>query len=413
MYLLKRFCGPRFERINAILDQYHGYLSGYINLIASASYPFPEVVDALANPFTAFPCEGLPGGRYFPGATALDAVETAGEDMVRQLFGLDPAYNVTIQPHSGTQANQVVYNATLGPEDVVLSLRPSHGGHISHTVLVGRRNRVFHYRTTERGTLDYDEIAQMAREHRPRLIVAGSSSLSRAIDFQRLGSIAVEANALLHADLSHTALFAMTNLHPPVFPFADFVTFNTMKNLRGPCGGILVYRSAHSKEVARSLFPGTQGGPIENVLFAKAVCFAKLLEMDLQRYAAEVLTNARTLAASLQERGVEVATGGTDCHLLLVDLRSKPLTGVEAESLCEQSHILLNRNLVCDDPRPPWVASGIRIGTSCITTLGYTPEDTQKLAAKLASIFLERIPVPVHEIEDLLEKQSLVTPMWR
>lgn len=413
MYLIKRFCGPRFERINGILDQYNVLFSRYINLIASASYPFSEVVDALANPFTAFPSEGLPGARYFPGAAALDAIETAGEDMVRKLFGLDLSYRVTIQPHSGTQANQIVYNATLNPEDIVLSLRPSHGGHISHTVLIGRRNRAIHYGTAADGTLDYEEITELARKHRPKLIVAGSSSMPRAIDFQRLGSIAAEVGALLHADLSHTALFVMTHLHPEVFPFADFVTFNTMKNLRGPCGGVLVYRSTIAKEIASSLFPGTQGGPNENTLFAKVVCFTKLLETDLRQYASEIQSNARILAASLLARGLEVVTGGTDSHLLLVDLRGYPLTGAEAEALCEQSHILLNRNLVRDDPRPPWIASGIRIGTSCITILGYSPEDTKNLADKLASILLKRISVPRHEIEELLHKQHSVAPVWR
>ena len=413
MYLLKRFCGPRFDRINAILDQYYGYLNRYVNLIASASYPFPEVVDALANPFTAFPCEGLPGARYFPATAALDAVELAGEEMVLRLFGLDLEYRATIQPHSGTQANQIVYNAVLGREDVVLSLQPSHGGHISHTTLVGRRNRAIHYKATAEGSLDYEEIAQLARDHRPRLIIAGSSSLPRAIDFARLGSIAAEVGALLHADLSHTALFVMTNCHPPVFPFADFATFNTMKNLRGPCGGVLVYRSTLAKEVARSLFPVTQGGPSENTLFAKVVCFTKLLETDLRPYASAILSNAQVIATSLLERGIEVVAGGTDSHLLLVDLRRGPLTGIEAESLCEQSHILLNRNLVRDDPRPPWVTSGVRIGTSCITTLGYSLHDTKKLAEKLASILLERMPIPLHEIEDLLAKQSSVTPVWR
>jgi glycine hydroxymethyltransferase len=413
MYLLKRFCGTRFERINAILDQYEGYLSRYINLIASASYPFPEVVDALANPFTAFPCEGLPGSRYFPASSALDSVETVGEEMVRKLFGLGLDHQVTIQPHSGTQANQIVYNAVLGPDDVVLSLRPSHGGHISHTVLVGRRNRAIHFSATAEGELDYEEVARLAWQHRPRLIVAGSSSLPRPINFQRLGSIATEVGAFLHADLSHTALFVMTNLHPPVFPFADFVTFNTMKNLRGPCGGVLVYRSSLGREVARSLFPGTQGGPSENALFAKVVCFTKLLEIDLNLYAAAIVSNARIIAASLLERGIEVVTGGTDSHLVLVDLRGGGLTGVEAESLCEQSHILLNRNLVYDDQRSPWIASGIRIGTSCITTLDYSPQDTRDLAEKIAVILINKTPVPIHDIDDLLTKQRLVTPMWR
>jgi glycine hydroxymethyltransferase len=413
MYLIKRFCGARFERINAILDQYNGLLSRYINLIASASYPFPEVVDALANPFTVFPCEGLPGARYFPGCAAIDAVETVGEEMVRKLFGLDLNYRVTIQPHSGTQANQIVYNAILGRDDVVLSLKPSHGGHISHTILIGRRNQAIHYEATAGGALDYEEIAQLARDHRPKLIVAGSSSMPRAIDFQRLGSIAAEVGALLHADLSHTALFVMTHLHPPVFPFADFATFNTMKNLRGPCGGVLVYRSTVAKEIARSLFPGTQGGPNESTLFAKVVCFTKLLETDLLQYASAIQSNARVFAATLLDRGIDVVTQGTDSHLLLVDLRGSSLTGAEAEALCEQSHILLNRNLVRDDPRPPWIASGIRIGTSCITTLGYSSGDTENLADKLASILLERTSVPVHQIEDLLDKQHSITPVWR
>ena len=394
-YRLERFRGPAFARVNAILDAYTELIDRRVNLIASASYPFAEVVQALANPFFLFPCEGLPGERYFPASGPLDAVETEAEQLARELFCIGDDYGVTIQPHSGTQANQIAFNSVLAPDDVVLSLRPSHGGHVSHTVLVGRRNRVVYYDVTAGGAIDYDGLAAQARAHRPRLIIAGGSSLQRAVDYARIGEIAREVGAQLHADISHTALFHMAGVHPSPFPHAATASFNTMKNLRGPCGGVLVHRSDARRDIARALFPGTQGGPVQSVLFAKLVCFAILRQTDLRAMADGVISRAIALAGAFLEEGLSVVGGGTESHLVLVDLRHGALSGLDAERLCEANGILANRNLVPGDTRRPAVTSGLRFGTSCIASLGWEPDDVTRLGRMIAGALLRGEPLDV------------------
>lgn len=404
MFILRKFAGARFQRVNAILETYSGQINNFINLIASTSYPFPEVVQALGTPLFVFPAEGLPGARYFPGLTPLDEVETRAEDLLTELFGVGEAYRATIQPHSGTQANQIVFNAVLEPESVVLSMDPSHGGHISHRVLIGRRNKVIHYHSTSGGQVDYERVHSLAREHSPRLIIAGGSSVPRSIDFSKLSAIAKDVGAYLHADLSHTALFVMTGLHPKATPHADFISFNMMKNLRGPCGGVLLYRCDLSSEVSKALFPGTQGGPIQNVLFAKLVALELLAQGDTLGYAKRMLQAASTLASALAQAGIEIVSKGTETHMVLVDLRGLGLTGKEGEVRCEKQRILANRNLLPNDPRPPWIGSGLRMGTACLACLSYELEDTRLLGRVLAEVLLGNQDEWQEEIDYLLKK---------
>lgn len=384
MHYLTRFTESKSERVRSIVDMYWGVIGRWIHLIASACYPFPEVMKALAEPMCVFPIEGLPGERYFPGTQVMDEIENASESLMRQLFRLDDRYRSTIQPHSGTQANQVVYNAVLKPDDLVLSLSPRDGGHISHKVLVGRRNQVIFYPLGHDAIIDYQRLKELAERERPRLIIAGGSACPREIDFEEIGRIAESVNAMFHADVSHTATFIAAGVHKTVFPFADFVTFNMSKNMRGPNGGVLIYRQRHHQQVAKSIFPETQGGPNENTMFAKLVALEILVSMDLHAYAERMIAVARLLGTTLRERDVSLITGGTDSHQILIDLRDTIWTGAAAEKLLETYRVLVNRNLVTADPQKPWIASGVRLGTSCITILGYSDDDVRRLGHWLA-----------------------------
>lgn len=390
MYCLKRFLGPRFDRINSIINHHLLQLDNNIILIASTSYPFPEVLQALSYPMDAVGTEGIRGARFFPGSSPVDDTEDYAESCFRRLLGLDNEYDVSIQPHSGTQANQVVFNAVLKEDDVVLSMNPSHGGHISHTVLIGRRNPVIHYGTTRGGSVDYDKLEELASKHHPRLIIAGTSSYPREIDYVKIAAIAENVGAYLHADISHTALFYMAGTYTNLFPAADFATFNMVKNLRGPSGGVVVYKHTHRKKVGRALFPGTQGGPLSYVLLAKAVAAHRLLQMDLPQYARRIIDNARRMGSSIQSAGFPLVTNGTDAHFFLVDLRGKGVSGREIEENLERYEILVNRNLVPDDPKSPLATSGVRIGSTCVTILDYEEEDIDELADIVCSVLSER-----------------------
>ncbi len=326
------------------------------------------------------PVEGFRATRYFPGNEIMDKVEERADELLRVLFARDYMYESSIQPHSGTQANTVVFNAVLNPGDIVLSLRPQDGGHVSHHLIAGRRNPVTFYRLSQDETIDYAALEETALRVRPKLIIAGGSACPREIDFQRIGAVAKRCDALLHADVSHTATFIAAGLHAPVAPYADFITFNMVKNMRGPNGGVLIYRSKFRQRVQRALFPGTQGGANENTMFAKLVALEALLEMDLPRYASRMVHNARIMANVLEERGLHVVTGGTDTHMVLVDIRARPCTGRDIERKCEGYGVFLNRNLVPGDARPARIASGIRLGTSGISVLGYSDADVMRLA---------------------------------
>lgn len=384
MHYLTRFSEASSERVRSIVDMHWSLIRDWIHLLASACYPFPEVMKSLAEPMCVFPIEGLPGERYFPGTSVMDAIENRSEELLRSIFSLDERYRATIQPHSGTQANQIVFNAVLKPNDVVLSLRPSDGGHISHKILIGRRNKVIFYPLGDDALIDYEALEQLALRERPKLIIAGGSACPREIDFSTIGQIAARTGALFHTDVSHTATFIAAGVHASVFPGADFVSFNMVKNMRGPNGGVLIYRSEHHRNITRAIFPDTQGGPNENTMFAKLVALENLLKIDLRDYAQRMVEISRLIANTLSERGLQLVTGGTDSHQVLIDLRKQGLTGAKAEQICEQHRVLVNRNLVTQDTQKPWITSGIRLGTSCITILEYSDQDVKRLAHWIA-----------------------------
>jgi glycine hydroxymethyltransferase len=376
-------------RLDELIALERGMLRDRLHLIASASYPFESVLRALGEPIFVFPTEGMPGARYLPGSNVIDVVETEGEALVLGLFGNPDGYRATLQPHSGTQANQIAYNAVLKPDDAVLCLRASDGGHISHTVLISRRHETFNYRLAPDGRLDYDHLRTIALEKRPKLIIVGGSALPRAVDFEICGEIARDCGAYLHADVSHHATFIAAGLHPSVFPHCDFVTFNTMKNLRGPNGGVLLYRLTLAKSIHASIFPTTQGGPNESVMFAKFAVFLEWQHRDIVRYAQTIVRTARELGLALQRRGIELVTGGTDSHILLLDL--------------QEFGVLANRNLVPGDTRPPLKTSGLRIGSTNLAILGYTAADLEGLGSWLADV-IDTGHADREIIKDLLDR---------
>jgi glycine hydroxymethyltransferase len=376
--------------LESSLARFRLNLKDAIHLIASASYPYPSVRAALAEPWWVFPAEGPVGGRYLPGTTAIDAVEKYGEELALKLFGDGEGYRASIQPHSGTQANQIVFNACLGPADAVVGLRPADGGHISHTVTIGRRHKVEYYSVNEDGHLDYRVMQNVVETVRPRLVVVGGSAIPRAIDFERAARIAHRAGALLLADISHTATFVAANLHPSVLPHADFVTFNTVKNLRGPNGGVVIYREAFERQVASAVFPGTQGGMNENTVVAKVAALEETHRRGIGSYAERMIALARTMAKVFSADGIPVITGGTDSHLVLLDVGAHGRTGADVERQCETAGVLLNRNLIPGDRHGPGMTSGVRIGTACISILGYQDLDAEMLASWISAAIRER-----------------------
>lgn len=400
-------------RLDEIVSLQRGVIGRRLHLVASSSYPFDSVLRALAEPSFVLGIEGMPRERYLPGAEVMDIVEEEGEELVLGLFGSPPGYRATLQPHSTTQANQIVYNAVLGPEDTVLSLRPRDGGHISHTVLLSRRNQPIYYGLTPGGLIDYDEMAALAADQHPRLIIVGGSSLPRAIDLPRCGEIARDVGAFLHVDASHTATFLAAGLHPTAFPHCDFVAFNTMKNLRGPNGAVLIYRKELAAVVHRSIFPTTQGGANESGMMAKYACFLEWQQRSIEPYAQDIVRTADILGRRLEANGIDLITGGTDCHILMLDLRSLDLTGADAEHLLESLGVLANRNQVPGDDRSPQLTSGLRVGATNLTILGYDEADLKALADWMEDA-LSGSPISSELIERLVAKYQghLVAPVW-
>jgi len=341
-----------------------------LELIASENFVSPAVLEAMGSPLTNKYAEGLPGKRYYGGCEIIDQVEQLAIDRARQLFAADHA---NVQPHSGAQANAAAYLALLKPGETILGLDLSQGGHLTHGSPVnfsGLLYRAVHYGVTADGYIDYEGLRTAARTHRPRVIIAGASAYARTIDFAAFADVAREVDAFLLADIAHIAGLVATGVHPSPVPHADVVTSTTHKTLRGPRGGLILCRAAHAKAIDKAVFPGTQGGPLEHVIAAKAVAFREALQPSFAVYCRQVVANARALAGALLARGYQLVAGGTDTHLMLVDLRSKGLTGKVAERALDQAGITVNKNTVPSETQSPFVTSGIRIGTPAVTTRG-------------------------------------------
>jgi glycine hydroxymethyltransferase len=355
-----------------------------IELIASENFVSPAVMEAMGSPLTNKYAEGYPGKRYYGGCEFVDVAEQLAIDRAKQLFGAEHA---NVQPHSGAQANMAVYFAFLKPGDTVLGMNLSHGGHLTHGSPVnfsGVLYKAVSYGVREEsGLLDMDQVRETAHKHRPRMIVAGFSAYSRALDFAAFAEIAREVDARLMVDMAHVAGLVATGLYPTPVPYADAVTTTTHKTLRGPRGGLILCRAEHAKAIDKQVFPGMQGGPLMHVIAAKAVALKEAMEPSFVEYAKQVVANARALADSLMERGYSIVSGGTDNHLMLVDLRAQGITGKAAEAALGAAHITVNKNTVPGETQSPFVTSGMRIGTSAVTTRGMKEGEMRAIAGMI------------------------------
>jgi len=358
----------------------------HIELIASENYASPAVLAAQGSQLTNKYAEGYPGKRYYGGCEFVDVAEQLAVDRAKTLFGAGYA---NVQPHSGSQANQAVYMAALKPGDTLLGMSLAHGGHLTHGAAVSSSGKLYNalpYGLNAEETIDYAEIERLASEHKPRLIVAGASAYSRVIDWTRLRHIARGCGAYLMADVAHYAGLIATGLYPSPIGIADFVTSTTHKTLRGPRGGLILAGAEHEKILNAAIFPGLQGGPLMHVIAAKAVAFKEALAPEFRGYQEQVLANAKVMSKRLQARGLRIVSGGTDCHMFLVDLRAKRVTGKDAEGALGRAHITVNKNAIPNDPQKPFIASGIRIGSPAMTTRGFREAESEHLGNLIADV---------------------------
>ncbi len=384
-----------------------------LEMIASENFVSKAVMAAAGSIFTNKYAEGYPGRRYYGGCEQYDIVENLARDRAKQLFGAEHA---NVQPHSGAQANMAVLMAMVKPGETILGMDLSHGGHLTHGHPLnysGKTFKVVSYGVTkEHETLDYDALAALAAEHKPRMIICGASAYPRIIDFERIGQIARDNEALCLADIAHIAGLVVAGLHPSPVPHVDFVTTTTHKTLRGPRGGLIMCRESHAKEIDRAVFPGVQGGPLMHAVAAKAVAFREALELQFGEYQKQVLRNASALADTLIDHGWRLVSGGTDNHLVLVDVFSKGVTGKVAEKALEHASITVNKNTIPFDTQPPLVASGVRLGTPALTTRGMLEDDMRVIAGFIDRVLLapddEAVAASVRaDVEELCSKFPL------
>ncbi|RMF99734.1 MAG: serine hydroxymethyltransferase [Acidobacteria bacterium] len=363
-----------------------------LEMIASENFVSEAVLEAMGSVFTNKYAEGYPKKRYYGGCEFVDIVEQTAIDRAKQLFGAEHA---NVQPHSGAQANMAVFLATLQPGDTILGMNLSHGGHLTHghpLNFSGMYYKIIEYgvnRETEQ--IDYKELQKLAEQHKPKLIICGASAYPRVIDFKRISDIAHSVGAKVMADIAHIAGLVATGLHPSPVPHCEFVTTTTHKTLRGPRGGLILCREEFAKDIDRAVFPGVQGGPLVHIIAGKAVAFGEALRDDFKQYQQQILANAQTLAQELREQGLRLVSGGTDNHLLLVDvfLNGKGITGKEAEKALEEVNITVNKNTIPFDPNKPFIASGIRLGTPALTTRGMKEPEMKQIAKMIAAVIRE------------------------
>lgn len=395
MNYLKEFDKEIAQAIYDETEKQHSKLQ----LIASENFVSEAVLEACGSIMTNKYAEGYPGHRYYAGCEFVDVAESLAIQRAKQLFHAEHA---NVQPHSGSQANMAVYFAVLKPGDKILGMNLSHGGHLTHGSPVnfsGKLFDVYFYGVNKNtGMIDYDELESLAVKHKPKMIIAGASAYPRILDFKKFQQVAKKVNAYLTVDIAHIAGLVVTGEHPSPVPYSDFVTSTTHKTLRGPRGGLILCREEHQKIINKTIFPGIQGGPLMHIIAAKAVAFKEALTSEFKQYQKQIIQNAKKLASSLMEKGFCLVSGGTDNHLMLVDLRNKGITGQEAEKALEKAGIIVNKNMVPFDDKPPTVTSGIRIGTPSITTRGMKEVDMELIAE-----FIDEV-INDHSNENVLKK---------
>ena len=362
--------------------------NSHLELIASENWVSKAVMAAMGSPLTNKYAEGYPGKRYYGGCQCVDVVEDLARERAKKLFGCDYA---NVQPHSGAQANLAVFFAMLEPGDKVMGMNLDHGGHLTHGSPVnisGKYFNVVSYGVNDEGVIDYDKVREIAVKEKPKMIIAGASAYARIIDFKKFREIADEVGAYLMVDMAHIAGLVAAGLHPSLIPYADVTTTTTHKTLRGPRGGLILcnQEAADKFNFNKAVFPGIQGGPLEHVIAGKAVCFKEALEPEFAEYQKQIIKNAQALSKGLMDRGVKIVSGGTDNHLMLIDLRGEDVTGKELEKRLDAAHITCNKNTVPNDPRSPFVTSGVRLGTPAVTTRGLKEDDMDMIAECIALV---------------------------
>ena len=378
--------------IAAAIEQEMARQNDHIELIASENWVSKAVMAAMGSPLTNKYAEGYPGKRYYGGCQCVDVVETLAIERAKKLFGCTYA---NVQPHSGAQANLAVEYAVLKPGDTLMGMNLSQGGHLTHgspANISGAYFNIVAYGVDENGFIDYDELMRIAMESKPKMIIAGASAYARTIDFKKFREVADACGAVLMADIAHIAGLVAAGLHPSPFPWCDIVTTTTHKTLRGPRGGLILasQEAADKFKLNKAVFPGIQGGPLEHVIAAKAVCFKEALDPSFKVYAQSIIDNAKALADGLMKRDVDIVSGGTDNHLMLVDLTRDDLTGKEVEKWLDEAHITANKNTIPNEQRSPFVTSGIRLGTPAVTTRGMNTEDMDRVAEAIALVIKEK-----------------------
>ena len=374
-------------KVQEMIELELGRQRNKLEMIASENFVSQAVMEAQGSVLTNKYAEGYPHKRYYGGCEYVDMVEELAIERAKQLFG---AEHVNVQPHSGSQANFGVYFALLEPGDTIMGMNLSHGGHLTHGSPVNVSGKYFNIIPygvdAETGRIDYDEMRKIAQEHKPKMIIGGGSAYSRQIDFKTMADIAHEVGAIFMVDMAHFAGLVAAGLHPNPVEYADIVTTTTHKTLRGPRGGMIMCKEEYAKAIDKSMFPGIQGGPLMHVIAAKAVAFGEALQPEFKEYAKQVIVNAQTLANALQQEGFTIVSGGTDTHVLLVDLRTVGLTGKVAEHILDEVGITCNKNTIPFDPESPFVTSGIRLGTPALTTRGLNAEDMKEIASIIALV---------------------------
>ncbi|TSE35105.1 Serine hydroxymethyltransferase 1 [Tepidimonas fonticaldi] len=385
----------------------------HIELIASENYASPAVMAAQGTQLTNKYAEGYPGKRYYGGCEHVDVAEQLAIDRVKRLFGAEAA---NVQPHCGASANEAVFLAFLKPGDTIMGMSLAEGGHLTHGMALNMSGKWFNvvsYGLNDREEIDYDAMEAKAREHRPRLIIAGASAYSLRIDFERFARVAREIGAIFMVDMAHYAGLIAAGVYPNPVPHADVVTSTTHKSLRGPRGGIILMKAEHEKAINSAVFPGLQGGPLMHVIAAKAVAFQEALSPGFKAYQQQVIKNAQAMAETLQQRGLRIVSGRTESHVMLVDLRAKGITGKEAEAVLGQAHITVNKNAIPNDPEKPMVTSGIRLGTPAMTTRGFTEAEARQTAHLIADVLDDpRNPATVERVRAQVAELTRRFPVY-
>ncbi len=408
-----RFLAQTDPEVAAACDDELARQRSTIELIASENFVSPSVLEAAGTVLTNKYAEGLPGKRYYGGCEKVDIVENIARDRAKSLFGADHA---NVQPHAGAQANMATYFAFLRPGDKVLGMSLAHGGHLTHGSPVNFSGKFYDmvaYGLGEDERIDYDEVERIAKESRPKMIIAGASAYPRTIDFERFGRIAREVGAILMVDMAHIAGLVATGAHPSPVPHADVVTSTSHKTLRGPRAGFILCKAEHAVAIDKSVFPGCQGGPLEHIIAAKAVAFREAMQPSFKVYIDQVVTNARVMGEAMVGSGLRLVSGGTDNHLMLVDLTAAGITGKDAEKLLESVGITVNKNAIPNDPRSPFVTSGIRVGSPAITTRGFDADEARLVGELIGRVIFNRDDAGVlAKVADTVGQLTAAHPLY-